>query len=161
MQLPGYIFIHQNSLFHQSVSLADDWYIFLFIYLSISMFIYLSINIYTFLSVYFSSIDVYIYTKLYIQYVSYLEKIQKRLQPKNPWWWGEFFLWFWIDFDNSTSFFASLHRFKPHNDGSQLPGCRLSSRWYIFIYMCVCINIYTIYIHIFMYIIIPFIFSYS
>ena len=51
---------------------------------------------------------------------------------------GEFFLWFWVGFGHFTSFLAVLRRFWPFNDGNQLPGCRLFSRYDIYIY----INIY-------------------
>ena len=72
---------------------------------------------------------------------------QKRRQPKNSCRLGEFFLWFWAVFGNFTSFFATLQRFEPHNDGNQLPGCRLFFRYDIYTYTYACVCVYFLYIY--------------
>ena len=73
--------------------------------------------------------------RLYVG-ISYLEKNSKTTATKKlslliSW----IFPWFWVDFDNFTSFFATLHRHQPHNDGNQLPGCRLFSRYDVYIFL--------------------------
>ena len=39
----------------------------------------------------------------------------------------------WLIVGNFMSFFAALRRFWPFNDGNQLPGCRLYSKYDVYI----------------------------
>ena len=41
-----------------------------------------------------------------------------------------------VGFGNFTSFLDALHRFRPFNDGNQLPGCRLFSSYDVNMFEC-------------------------